>query len=135
MNDEHIGTGEAMAGKELFVAQFSDLNEGDRKLIPFGETEIGVYRLKGKLYAYENRCAHQGGPACEGLTMPLVENVIAEDRTYQKMRFNYDEWHIVCPWHAWEYDVTTGRCVADPKFRLKKYELIEKADGIYVRVA
>lgn len=121
-----------MQGKEIFVAEVSELNEGERKIVPFGNTEIGVYRMKGKLYAYENFCAHQGGPACEGLSMPKVEEVIAEDKTYQRMRFNYDEWHIVCPWHAWEYDLATGEFVVNRKFRLKKYEVVEKEGRIYV---
>lgn len=120
---------------ELFVGGTSELNEGERKIVPLGNTEIGVYRIKGKLYAYENLCAHQGGPACEGLLMPKVEDVIANDKTYQGMRFNYDEWHIVCPWHGWEYDVATGEFLGNRKFRLKNYEVIEKDERIYVLIA
>src|SRR5437868_12545658 len=123
-----------MRGEEIFLMQASELQEGDRKVIPVGATEVGVYRVNGKLYAYENLCAHQGGPACEGLLMPKVENVLTEAKCYERMRFNYDEWHIVCPWHAWEYHVTTGQCVADAKYRLRKYEVFEKAGGVYVRL-
>ena len=120
--------------KELFVAGASELKEGERKIVPLGNTEIGVYRVKGKLYAYQNLCAHQGGPACEGLLMPKVEDVITEDKTCQGMRFNYDEWHIVCPWHGWEYDVATGEFVGNRKFRLKNYEVVEKDGTIYVLI-
>jgi len=52
--------------------------------------------------------------------------------TYQGMRFNHDEMHIVCPWHGWEYDLETGVMVADRTFRLRKYDVVEKEDGIYV---
>ena len=76
--------------------------------------------------------AHQGGPVCEGLVMPQVEEVIAPDRTYQGMRFNYDQWHIVCPWHGWEYDLQTGEMVADRRFRLRKYPVVERGGEIYV---
>ena len=51
-----------MVKEEVLVAESSALNEGERRVVRFGPTEIGVYRVKGKLYAYENRCAHQGGP-------------------------------------------------------------------------
>ena len=118
--------------KEIFVADSSEINEGERKIVPFGKTELGVYRRNGKLYAYQNLCAHQGGPACEGLTMPKVEEVIAQDKTYQRMRFNYDEWHIVCPWHGWEYDLTTGEFVVNRKIRLKKFEVVEKGGKVYI---
>ena len=118
--------------KEISVAASSEINEGERKIVPFGNTELVVYRMKGKLYAYQNLCAHQGGPACEGLTMPKVEEVIAQYKTYQRMRFNYDEWHIVCPWHGWEYDLTTGEFVVNRKVRLKKFEVVEKGGRIYI---
>ena len=118
--------------KEVFVAKSDELADGERKIVPNGSSEIGVYRVKGKLYAYQNLCAHQGGPACEGLLMAKVEEVIAEDKTYQGMRFNHDEMHIVCPWHGWEYDLATGVNVADRTFKLRKYDVVEKEGGIYV---
>ena len=121
-----------MPEKEILVAEASELNEGERKIVPFGDTGIGVYRVKGKFYAYQNLCAHQGGPACEGLLMPKVEEVIGADKTYQQMRFNYEEWHIICPWHAWEYDLATGEFVVNRQIRLKKYEVVEKDGKIYV---
>ena len=118
--------------KEIFVAKSDDLPDGERKIVPNGNSEIGVYRVRGRLFAYQTLCAHQGGPACEGLLMAKVEEVIAEDKTYQGMRFNHDEMHIVCPWHGWEYDLESGVMVADPTFRMRKYDVVEKEDGIYV---
>lgn len=123
-----------MAKKEIFVAKSSELGEGDRRIIPNGNSEIGVFRIKGELVAYLNLCGHQGGPACEGLIMAKVEEVIAEDKTYQGMRFNHDEMHVVCPWHGWEYDLATGEMVADRKFKLRRYEVVEKGDEVYVLV-
>jgi len=49
--------------EKVFVAASSDLKDGERKIVPVGSTEVGVYRVKGKLYAYQNLCIHQGGPA------------------------------------------------------------------------
>jgi len=121
-----------MAKTEMLICRSGELKDGDRKIVPNGKHEIGVYRVQGKLYAYQNLCSHQGGPACEGLLMAKVEEVIAEDKTYQGMRFNHDEMHIVCPWHGWEYDLSSGEMVADRKFRLKKYDVVEKEDAVYV---
>ena len=33
-----------------------------------------------------------------------------------------------CPWHQWEFDITTGENVADPKKRVRTYE-VDVADG------
>jgi nitrite reductase/ring-hydroxylating ferredoxin subunit len=121
-----------MQKEEIFVSEASALSEGERKVFAVGKREVGVYRVNGQLYAYENHCAHQGGPACEGMMMPKVEEVLGEDKTFRMQRFNYDEWHIVCPWHAWEYDLKTGEFVVDRGRRLKKYEVVEKGGKIFI---
>ena len=64
--------------------------------------------------------------------MAQVEEVIAADKTYQGMRFNDDDMHIVCPWHGWEYHLETGEFVANPKIRLRKFEVEERGDEIYI---
>ena len=119
--------------KEILVGKASDFKEGDKKIVPNGKTsEIGVYFVHGNWYAYANLCPHQGGPACEGLLMAKVEEVIAEDKTYQGMRFNHDEKHIVCPWHGWEFDIADGQAVADRKWSLRKFGVEVRGEDVYV---
>ena len=120
--------------REIYAGKTSELTEGDRKVIVEGDIEVGVYRRHGKFYAYKNLCAHQGGPVCEGIMMAKVEEVLAPDRTYQGLRFNHNEIHIVCPWHGWEYVLATGVCVADRRYRLTKYEVIDRGGDLYVLV-
>jgi nitrite reductase/ring-hydroxylating ferredoxin subunit len=33
-----------------------------------------------------------------------------------------------CPWHQWEFDITTGVNLADPRKRVRTYE-VDVADG------
>jgi nitrite reductase/ring-hydroxylating ferredoxin subunit len=40
----------------------------------------------------------------------------------------------VCPWHGYEYDLKTGKCVGDPKLRLQSYDVVEKNGNIFVLV-
>ena len=128
--------GRRMAKREFFITESAHLSDGERKIVALDTTdvatEVGIYRVEGKLYAYENLCHHQGGPACEGLLMPKVEQVIAEDRTFERRAFNYNEWHIVCPWHAWEYDLQTGEYVVNRRIRLRKFEVVEKDGKVFV---
>ena len=118
--------------KEIFVAKAAELKDGERKLVIDGKTEIGVYRLKGKLYAYLNLCPHQGGPACEGMLIAKVEEDLNPDMTSNGLKFNDDEIHIVCPWHGFEFKVETGEHAGDPKWKLRKFEVKEKGGDIYV---
>ena len=122
-----------MAGnKRILVGKTAEFKDGDKKIVANGTGEIGVYFVKGDWYAYRNFCPHQGGPACEGLTMAKVEAIIADDKTCQGMRFNHDELHIVCPWHGWEFKMADGVSSADKKFRLRKYDVEVKGNDVYV---
>jgi nitrite reductase/ring-hydroxylating ferredoxin subunit len=58
-----------------------------------GGKQVAVANVNGKFFAINGVCVHEGGPLGEGA---LNGNV------------------VICPWHAWEYDVTTGRIVGSP---------------------
>jgi nitrite reductase/ring-hydroxylating ferredoxin subunit len=116
----------------ILVGKTAEFNDGDKKIVSRGNGEIGVYYIKGGWYAYQNMCPHQGGPACEGLTMAKVEAVIAPDKTAHGHRFNHDEMHIVCPWHGWEFKLADGMSCADRNFRLRKYDVEVRGGEVYV---
>jgi nitrite reductase/ring-hydroxylating ferredoxin subunit len=126
---KRIGGSASMA--EWFVAKAADLPDGDRRIVNAGNNEIGVFHHGGTYYAYSNYCVHSGGPACEGILINQVVDLIAPDRTYQGQTFS-DEVHFVCPWHGYEYELTTGQCVGDRKLKLKKFEVVRRGDDIYV---
>ncbi len=116
---------------EVFVAKASELKDGDRRIVVTGGGEVGVFRHGGTCYAYANRCVHSGGPACEGILINKVVDIIADDRTYQGQAFA-DEMHFVCPWHGYEYDITSGECVGDRRLKLKKFAVVQHGDDLYV---
>jgi nitrite reductase/ring-hydroxylating ferredoxin subunit len=118
---------------EKLVGKVSEFKDGDRRIVFLGDHEIGVFRENGAFYAYSNYCLHQGGPACEGLTIAKVEERIMPDKTSKGLYFSDTELHFVCPWHGYEYDIKTGECVSDRRLKLRKYEVIEKGDEVYVR--
>jgi len=117
---------------EKFVAKLSEFKDGDRRIVFIGDNEIGVFRHEGAFYAYSNFCLHQGGPACEGLTIAKVEERLRPDKTSMGLFFSEDEMHFVCPWHGMEYDMKTGECVSDRKMKLKKFKTVQKGDDLYV---
>ena len=99
-----------------------------------GAHEIGVFNHKGEIFAYSNYCLHQGGPACEGLTIAKVEERLNPDMTSKGLFFSETEMNFVCPWHGMEFDIKTGRCIADNKQRLKAYKVVKKGDDLFVSV-
>ncbi len=55
-----------------------------------GDRWYGLANVDGRLYAIDNNCPHNGGPLGKG-----------------ELRGR----EVVCPWHGWRWDVTTGRNV------------------------
>ena len=108
--------------------------EGGRLVVDVGALTIGIFRVGGKLYAWENRCAHQGGPVCQGKIIPRVTEVIEASGESRGFAFDEANLHIVCPWHGYEYNIKTGEHPGLPRARLRPVTVEETAEGIYVTV-
>jgi nitrite reductase/ring-hydroxylating ferredoxin subunit len=72
---------------------------------------IALANVDGKFYAINNTCLHRGGPIGQG---PLQGNV------------------VTCPWHGWQYDVTTGKVVQNPSVGVDCYPLEVRGEDIFV---
>lgn len=121
-------------GNAVRVGAASEFRDGDRRIIDVGERQIGVFRVDGEFVAYENRCAHQGGPVCEGQYYPQMEAVFDDRGRSLGERANYDVPHLVCPWHSWEYDLRTGEMVGLRKLKLRAFPTVEREGDVYVIV-
>src|SRR5580704_19741734 len=65
------------------VGKSADVPELGRLVVDVGQRTIGIFRVNGKLYAYDNVCPHQGGPVCQGKMMPKVrENIDADHQAH-----------------------------------------------------
>ena len=86
---------------------------------------IGVFNVHGRFYALRNRCPHQAAPLClgaiKGMTLPSKPGEYVWARDGEILR---------CPWHGWEFDITTGRSIFNPHgTRVKSYEVtVEPTD-------
>ena len=120
--------------QEVLVCRSDDLRDGNVRIIEVGDVEVGVIRHGGQCVAYQNVCPHQGGPACEGLRIPQVQDVIDEGGAFLRQHYDAGDMHIVCPWHGYEYHLATGVHVGDDTLRLKKFVVTEREGNIYVAV-
>jgi nitrite reductase/ring-hydroxylating ferredoxin subunit len=117
----------------IVAALAEDVLEGGRVVVDVAGTEVGIFRLDGQLYAWENRCAHVGGPVCQGTLMNRVTERLDDGRRSLGDDFA-EELHIVCPWHGYEYNVRTGCHPADPDARLRAIQVEERGGEILVRI-
>ncbi|MCC7452482.1 MAG: Rieske 2Fe-2S domain-containing protein [Anaerolineae bacterium] len=105
---------------EYVVASVDDVPEGQHIVVEVRGREIGVFNVRGQYYALPNVCFHQNGPLCRGA---VSGTVIVNAETGWKRAWMHDGEIVVCPWHALEFNVTTGQCLAYPKRRVPTYEV------------
>lgn len=55
---------------QWLIGKSDEVPERGRSVVDAGGKIIGVYRVDGVLYAYENSCRHQGRPVCRGRNTP-----------------------------------------------------------------
>jgi len=65
------------------------LPEGTACEVRIDDRVVAVSHVRGKFYAMEGKCPHNGGPLGLG---------------------GLHGHQLVCPWHAWEFDCRTGAC-------------------------
>lgn len=116
------------------IAESTILKEGERIVVQIGDVSVGVFRTSRGLRAYENVCAHQGGPVCQGRIVPRVREVLDHDMRVIGQDFDEDEMHVVCPWHGAEYRIDTGEHATIPHIALRRYEVDESEGQIYVSI-
>ena len=68
---------------------------------------IALANVDGRIYAIDNACLHRAGPLGQG---DLVGSVVS------------------CPWHGWQYDVTTDRVTFNPEMKIATFP-VELRDG------
>ena len=93
------------------VATTSDIPSGSGKAIEINGKTNAVFNCDGTFYAIDNTCKHRGGPLGEGSLSGKV---------------------VTCPWHGWEYDVSTGACQMDPSIKVQKFDVKVEGDNILV---
>jgi nitrite reductase/ring-hydroxylating ferredoxin subunit len=72
---------------------------------------VALANVDGKFYAIDNVCLHHGGPLGEGALKGKA---------------------VTCPWHGWEYDVTSGKMTQNPAVGVNCYKLEIRGEDIFV---
>jgi nitrite reductase/ring-hydroxylating ferredoxin subunit len=106
------------------VAGVAEVAPGHCKLVTAKGREIGVFNVGGKFYALANRCPHKGGPLCSGRITGLAQSRGPGD--YRLIRAGE---FLRCPWHGWEFEITTGQSYCDPKTLQARQFEVEVAPG------
>jgi nitrite reductase (NADH) small subunit len=74
---------------------------------------VALANVGGKLFVINNTCLHRGGPLGEGDLKGQI---------------------VTCPWHGWQYDVTTGKLATNPGVGVETYPVEVRGDDIFVDI-
>jgi nitrite reductase (NADH) small subunit/3-phenylpropionate/trans-cinnamate dioxygenase ferredoxin subunit len=100
-------------GEFVKVARVSDLEPGQGKTVEQGGVEIALFNVGGTFRAIGNVCRHRGGPLGEG---------------------ELDGTTVTCPWHGWQYDVTTGATLRNAEVAVPTYHVEVRGDEVFVEL-
>lgn len=99
------------------IARVNDVPEGKSLIVylPTGQ-EIALFNVQGEIFALGNECPHMGGPLGEG-----------------EITIEGSKKCVTCPWHGWDFDLTTGTCENVPHERAKRIPIVIHNGEIYLR--
>jgi nitrite reductase (NADH) small subunit len=99
--------------QEVYVAAVDAIPIGEGRAFHVGDYTIAVFRLRGgALRAMDNVCPHRGGPLSEGIVGAGT---------------------VLCPFHAWKFELATGDCHTEP-CKIRTFTVREEHGAIYVRL-
>jgi nitrite reductase (NADH) small subunit len=95
------------------VAAAADVPAGEGRVIDASGRSLAVFNVDGAYHAIDNACPHRGGPLGDGdMDGPLV----------------------VCPWHGWRWDVTTGANANNPAVKVACFPVSVEAGEVFVEL-
>lgn len=109
--------------RTLEVCRVDELPPGSRKVVQTATgRKIVVYNVAGEIYALGSICPHQAGPVGvqDGLVTGTTRSRISCDGGYEPEWIREGE-IVRCGWHLFEFEIQTGRALADPEMKLPTY--------------
>jgi len=97
----------------IVVAKIEEVPAGQARVFEAGGRSVAVCNVAGTHYAIDNSCPHRGGPLGEG---------------------DVDGAVVVCPWHGWRWDVTTGANANNPAIRVPCFPVSVERGEILVEL-
>lgn len=116
---------------EHHVGHVDEIPEKDALIVEAAGRSIGLFKVDGQLYAVKNVCPHKQAPLARG----TVGGTMLPSANPGELEFGLDNRVLKCPWHGWEFDLETGKClfgVSDR--RVATYAVQIRDDQVYVEV-
>ena len=97
----------------IWAAKANDIPSGEGRVCEVNGVAIALFNVDGTFHALDNTCIHRGGTLGDG---------ICTDGT------------VTCPWHGWEFSMTTGECKGMPGQSVDTYEVRIEGEDIHIKL-
>ena len=94
------------------IANINEFKNGSSKIIIHDGTPIAVFKNGGEFFAIDNRCPHRGASLGDGHISGDV---------------------VTCPWHAWQFSVSTGQALENPNCFVKTFPVYIEDDIVKLK--
>jgi nitrite reductase (NADH) small subunit len=110
------------------VAQLDQLEDAKPRVFTVAGRSIGLIKSDSNIYAVRNICPHKAAPVCRGTFRGTMLPSDPGDFV-----FGMEDRVLQCPWHGWEFDLSTGRTLCGHgNKKLTLYPVTVKEGGVYV---
>ncbi|MBV9425079.1 MAG: Rieske 2Fe-2S domain-containing protein [Solirubrobacterales bacterium] len=116
-----------MTGSRVRIAVADAPAAGEVRLVELDSHTIGLYRVGDRYYAVADRCPHRGAPLCSAGR--VVRGITLEHGNPTR---GAALGLLRCPWHKWDFDIATGRCLVQPRLRVRRYRVEHDGDDLII---
>ena len=95
------------------VARKDEIPAGSIREFQIEGTTLAIANIGDKFYAINNTCLHRGGPLGQGILHGVA---------------------VTCPWHGWQYDVTTGKLTMNQAVGVATYAIEVRGEDLWIDV-
>ncbi len=93
------------------IARIDEVLEGKGRVIKVKDKSVALFLVRGKFYAINNICPHQGGPLGKGKVKGHL---------------------VTCPWHDLQFDIRNGFGADGGGNGVGCYEVRVEGEQVYV---
>jgi len=98
--------------RDIHLGAVESIPLGAGRAFEVGEHTIAVFRTRdGRFYATQNRCPHAHSSLAGGWLGSTT---------------------IICPLHAYKFNLATGACLTDTAYRLRTYAVREEGGELFI---
>ncbi len=95
------------------VAAVSEIPPGTGKELTAADRVVALYNVGGQFHALDGVCPHAGGPLGQG---------------------TLDDDVVTCPWHGWQFDVTTGQHCLNVNIQHQTFNVKVHRNDVFVEI-